>query len=238
MPVAKHGNRSNRGPCGSADVIEALGANVAIPPENASKMLDELGIVFLFAQMYNPAMKNVALIRKSIKERTVFNMLGPLLNPVEAKRRQLLGVYDMRLLDTIPYVLADLGADRAMVVHGAPGMDEVSIIGPTYVAELSDGSVDRYVIEPQDFGIRPCQPSEIKDIPPNESANALREVLSGKEGPRKDIVVLNAASALYMFGKAPSIDKGISMANEAISSGRASDRLQMFIRMSRTGILS
>jgi anthranilate phosphoribosyltransferase len=234
VPVAKHGNRSNRGPCGSADVMEALGARITLGPEEAGHLLDRLGFVFLFAPAFHPAMRNAAAVRRQIPTRTVFNLLGPLLNPVAARHRQLLGVYDPQLLQIVPPTLEALGTERALVVHGAPGMDEVSLLGPTRVAELVNGRIERYVLYPADFGFTPPDRKDLCDLPPALAAQAVREVLSGVPGPRRNMVVLNAACALYAFGRASDIAVGVGLAERAIDSGAARRRLEAYVAASRT----
>ncbi|NLK25820.1 MAG: anthranilate phosphoribosyltransferase [Euryarchaeota archaeon] len=234
VPVAKHGNRSAR-LCGSADVMEALGARITLNPAEASEMLDEMNFTFLFAQTYHPAMRHVAPVRRSIGTRTIFNMLGPLLNPVAARKRQLIGVYSPALLDLLPPVLHSLGVERAMIVHGYPGTDEVSITGTTRVAELRNGRMERYIIDPARLGITPPGRTAIGELPPAEAAKAVREVLSGHRGPRRNMVTLNAACALHVFGKVDDLERGLDLAEGAIDSGAALRCLEEFILRSRTG---
>jgi anthranilate phosphoribosyltransferase len=233
VPVAKHGNRSNKGPCGSADLLEALGAEISLPPEEAGRMLDEIDFTFLFAPTYHPAMRHAAPVRKIIKDRTVFNMLGPLLNPVAAEHRQLIGVYSPRLLEIIPPTLAAMGSERAMVVYGEPGMDEVSILGPTRVAELRGNKIDRYFIDPGEYGFSRPERKEVADLPPVQAVEATLEVLSGLPGPRRNMVVINAACALYVYGRVIDIAKGVLLAERAIDSGAALHRLEDYLKRSR-----
>jgi len=234
VPVAKHGNRSSH-LCGSADVMEALGARIALSPWEASRTLDEMNYTFLFAQAFHPAMRHVAPVRRSLGTRTVFNLLGPLLNPVAARRRQLIGTYSPALLDLLPPVLRALGVERAMVVHGHPGTDEVSIVGTTQVAELRDGRVHRYAIDPARLGISPPADGAVEELPPPEAARAVREVLAGVPGPRRNMVMLNAACALYVAGRADDLERGLDLAEAAVRTGAALRCLDEFVRRSRAG---
>ena len=232
VPVAKHGNRSNLGACGSADVLEALGANITLGPEEAGAILNEIGFTFLFAQVYHPAMRNAAPVRKRLRSRTALNMLGPLLNPVQAKRRQLIGVYSPDLLDLLPPVLDAIGVERALIVHGFPGMDEISVVDRTGAAELDHGKVERYVIDPRVVGMyHPC-PAEIRDLPPPQAALVAREVLSGVTGTRRDMVLLNAACGLIAYGEADDLDVAIRKCERAIDSGMALAKLEAYIARS------
>lgn len=232
VPVAKHGNRSNRGPCGSADVLEALGANIALGPGAAGAILDEIGFTFLFAQVYHPAMRNAAPVRKQLRSRTVFNMLGPLLNPVRAKRRQLIGVYSADLLELLPPVLDAIGVEKALIVHGRPGMDEISVLDQTRVVEIDRGSVYKYVIDPRVMGMyHPCT-AEVRDLPPAQAARATREVLSGVRGARRDMVVMNAACGLIAYGAADDLNVAIRKCERAIDSGKALAKLEEYISRS------
>ncbi len=233
MPVAKHGNRSSSGVCGSADLLAALGANPIIGPERAGRMLDEIGMTFLFAPQYHPAMRHVAAVRKELRSKTVFNVIGPLLNPVEAERMQLMGVYDQRLLDVVPGIMNDLGITRALVVHGYPGMDEVSTLGTTQAVLLDRGRTERFEIVPRSLGIDPPRPEVISELTPDLAAKVARRVLSGSPGPRRDIVVLNSACALFACNRVKNIEEGIDMASVSIDSGRAMKVLTGFVEMSR-----
>jgi anthranilate phosphoribosyltransferase len=236
MPVAKHGNRSSSGLCGSADLLTALGANPIIGSELAEKMLDEIGMTFLFAPHYHPAMRNVAAVRKELRSKTVFNIIGPLINPVEADRMQLMGVYDPRLLDIVPGIMSDLGIRRALVVHGFPGMDEVSTLGTTQAVLLDRGRTERFEIIPRSFGFDPPRPEVVAELTPELAAKAARRVLSGSPGPRRDIVVLNSACALLACNKVNDIEEGIHMASMSIDSGKAMRILNEFVSMSRAGL--
>ncbi|HEY3419590.1 MAG TPA: anthranilate phosphoribosyltransferase [Methanomassiliicoccales archaeon] len=233
MPVAKHGNRSSSGVCGSADLLTALGANPIIGPELAEKMLDEIGMTFLFAPHYHPAMRNVAAVRKELRSKTVFNIIGPLINPVEADRMQLMGVYDPKLLHIVPGIMNELGIRRALVVHGFPGMDEVSTLGTTQAVLLDRGRTEQIEIAPKSLGFDPPRPEVISELTPDLSAKAARRVLSGSPGPRRDMVVLNSASALFACDRVKNIEEGIDMASMSIDSGKAMRILTEFIEMSR-----
>jgi anthranilate phosphoribosyltransferase len=233
MPVAKHGNRSANGVCGSADLLTALGANPVIGPDQAERMLDEIGMTFLFAPHYHPAMRNVAAVRRELHTKTVFNVIGPLLNPVEAERMQLMGVYDVKLLDIVPGIMNDLGIKRALVVHGFPGMDEVSTLGTTQAVLLDRGRTERFEIDPRILGFDPPRPEVISELPPELSAKVARRVLSGSPGPRRDMVVLNSACALLACKKVRNIEDGIEVACKSIDSGNAIRKLTEFVAMSR-----
>jgi anthranilate phosphoribosyltransferase len=233
VPVAKHGNRSSNGICGSADLLKALRANTIIGPELAQRMLDEIGMTFLFAPHYHPAMKNVAAVRKELRSKTVFNVIGPLINPVEAEKMQLMGVYDPRLLDIVPEIMNGLGIRRALVVHGFPGMDEVSTLGRTQAVLLDHGRTERFEIEPRSLGFDPPRPEVVAELTPELSAKVARRVLSGSPGPRRDIVVLNSACALFASNRVSNIEEGIDMACMSIDSGKATQKLTEFVDMSR-----
>lgn len=228
VPVAKHGNRSNRG-CGSADLLESLGARLSLSPEEAGASLDELGFAFLFAPSFHPAMRHAAPVRREISTRTVFNMLGPLLNPVVARRRQLIGVYSPRLLDLFPPVLSSMGVERALIVHGRPGMDEVSVLGPTSAVLVDGDGTERFLIDPREMGLFHPLPGDVAELSPTLSAAAAREVLGGAAGARRDMVVLNAACGLLAFGAVKDLDMGVRRSEAAIDSGRALARMNAYI---------
>ncbi len=234
VPVAKHGNRSNAGRCGSADLMEALGADLSLAPRECGRVLDSVGFGFFFAQSCNPAMRNASAARKEVGGATVFNVLGPLLNPVSARRRQLIGVYDRPLLDVVAESLDDLGIERGLVVHGSPGMDEVSILGPTEAVLVERGSIDRLTIDPRELGIAPGTAEEIVDRRPAESARLALDILSGAErGSPRDAVVLNAGSCLMAFGCSSTIMDGMELAERALDSGRALGTMRKFAAASR-----
>jgi anthranilate phosphoribosyltransferase len=229
IPVAKHGNRSASGKCGAADVLEALGVKIDISPEKSAKLLNEMGLCFLFAQNYHIAMKHVAPIRKELGIRTVFNILGPLTNPAGAKM-QLLGVYDRKLVEPLGRVMCNLGVKNAMVVYGEDGLDEISLSAPTYVCEVKDGWVRSYTISPEHFGFSLCSKDDLQGGEPAENAQILRDILSGKPGAKRDAVVLNAAAAMFISGKYKSIEVAVKAANDIIGGGKAKDKLDEFIR--------
>ena len=222
--VAKHGNRAVSSACGSADVLEALGFRLELPPERIARSIDEFGFGFMFAPLHHPAMRNAASIRRELGTRTVFNVLGPLTNPAGA-RAQVLGVYSPDLVHTLAQVLAQLGARRAFVVHGAGGLDELSPSGPNLVCEVVDGTVRERQIDPAAFGIRRCAPGDLGGGSPDENAAAIRRVLEGGDGPVRDAVLLNAAGAIAAAGHAADLREGLGHAREAIDSGRAAERL-------------
>jgi anthranilate phosphoribosyltransferase len=228
LPVVKHGNRSVTSRCGSADVLAALGARLEIPPEGMAGVLRSTGIAFLYAPLYHPAMKRVAGIRQELGLRTVFNLLGPLTNPAGA-RIQLLGVYRPDVITTMAGVLRLLGAERARVVHGG-GLDEITITGPTRVAEIGAGGIREYSIEPGDFGIPISDIADLRGGDASENARILREVLSGEHGAARDAVLLNAGAAISLGDPARSMAGGISLAEESIDSGSALGKLEAFIR--------
>jgi anthranilate phosphoribosyltransferase len=233
IPVAKHGNRTSTGVCGSADLLTALGANPIIGPELAERMLDEIGITFLFAPHYHPAMRNVAAVRRELRSKTVFNVIGPLLNPVQAEKMQLMGVYDPRLLNLVPGIMNDMGIKRALVVHGYPGMDEVSTLGTTQAVLLDNGRMEQFEIAPRSLGFDTPRPEVVTELPPDLSAKAARRILSGSPGPRRDMVVLNSACALFACNRVKNIEEGIDMACMSLDSGKAMQLLTEFVDMSR-----
>ena len=231
--VAKHGNRAVSSACGSADVLEALGFELVLPPERIERSIDELGFGFLFAPAHHPGFRHAAPVRRELAARTVFNVLGPLTNPAGA-RAQVVGVYSAELVRTIAEVLARLGARRAFVVHGAGGLDELSPAGPNLVCEVVDGVVVEREIDPLDLGIARSDPSELRGGLPSENAAALRSVLSGDDrGARRDAVVLNAGGAIAAAGRAADLREGVALAVETIDSGAASERLDALVAFSR-----
>ncbi len=230
--VAKHGNRAVSSASGSADVLEALGFNLDLPTERIAQSIDELGFGFLYAPTHHPAMRYAAPVRRELATRTVFNVLGPLTNPAGA-RAQIVGVYSPALVRTIAEVLSRLGAQRAFVVHGAGGIDELSPAGRNLVCEVVDGAVREREIDPVEFGIPRCDPSELRGGSPEENAAAIRSILSGAEGPRKDAILLNAAGAIAAAGHARDLGDGLGYAAEAVDSGLAAERLDQLIAFSR-----
>jgi len=231
VPVAKHGNRGASSKCGAADVLEALGVNINIPPEKSAELLKDIGICFLFAQNYHIAMKYVAPVRRELGIRTVFNILGPLTNPAGAKM-ELMGVYDKELVEPLARVISNLGVKNAMVVYGNDGLDEISMSAPTTLCEVKDGWLRSYEITPEQFGFKRCDKSELVGGTPAENAVILRSILNGEKGAKRDAAVLNAAAALYITGKYETIDIAVGVAEEIIDSGRAMDKLNEFIRYS------
>ena len=232
--VAKHGNRSASSRCGSADLFETLGVNVAAPPAVIERCLDEAGIAFLFAQVFHPSMKHAAPTRKELGVRTAFNLLGPLTNPAGATR-QLVGVPKPELTELVARSLLLLGAARAWVVHGADGLDEISTTGYTKVSECRDGAVNTFYLHPSDVGLAKSTPETLKGGESADNAAIAREILDGEKGPRRDIVLLNAGASLLVAGRAATVPEGIEMAARAIDSGRAKAVLAALVRLSNDG---
>src|SRR5713226_3062084 len=230
--VAKHGNRAASSETGSADVLEALGFQLELPPEKIERSIDELGFGFLFAQAHHPAMRHAAPVRRELATRTVFNVLGPLTNPAGA-RALMLGVYSPELVPTIADVLAQLGARRAFVVHGAHGIDELSPAGPNLVCEVVEGTVTERTIDPLDLGVPRCTATSLRGGTPAENAAAIRRVFSGEHGGARDAVLLNAAAAVAAAGHAADLREGLEIAREAVSSGAAAERLDALVAFSR-----
>ncbi|TNF48110.1 MAG: anthranilate phosphoribosyltransferase [Deltaproteobacteria bacterium] len=230
VKVAKHGNRSISSACGSADVLESLGVNLNVTPEQVESCINEIGVGFLFAPALHGAMKHAIGPRREIGIRTIFNILGPLTNPAGADR-QVLGVYDEKLVEVLAKVLVKLGCQRGFVVHGKDGMDEITLTGPTRVAEINEGQVTLSTIEPEDFGLRRCLLSDLQGGDAEENAAIVRDVLSGAEGPKRDIVLLNAAYALVAAGKAESVDAGLQKARNIIDEGLAKAQLDGLVNL-------
>jgi len=226
VAIAKHGNRSVTSKCGSADVLEALGVRYDLPPEDVVRCVDEIGLGFMFAPSYHPAMKHAMPVRRELGLRTVFNMLGPLTNPAGADG-QVLGVYSPELTELHAGVLKNLGSRRAFVVHGAGGLDELSTLGETRITELRDGELSTYGLAPEDVGIaRATGPADIQGGSPEENAALLTRVLEGEAGPARDIVVLNAAAAIAAGGKADTLQDAVPVAAQSLDSGAAFGKLQ------------
>ncbi len=233
--VAKHGNRSVSSSSGSADVLECLGINLEMPHERLSGCLDAVGIAFMFAQRHHPAMKHVAAVRKALGVKTIFNILGPLTNPARATH-QMVGVYNKDLTTQFAQVLQVLGAERAVVVHGADGLDEVSTTAATFVSEFDGNNVRSYQVKPEDLEIRRAAEDELKGGTPADNARIMTAVLQGKGTPAQlDIVALNAGFALYAAGASPTIEAGLERARATIASGRAWNKLQELKEFSRRG---
>lgn len=227
--VAKHGNRSNSSHCGSADLLEALGINIGLQKEAVEECLKEHNIAFIFAPLFHPAMKSVREPRKEIEIRTIFNLLGPLVNPAGVKR-QVIGVCERRLLSIIAEVLQNLGAEHCLVVHGADGMDEFTTTTITYVQEIKNGKIIDYTIAPEDFGIRRCSIEELKVRNTEENKKVVNDILNCLPGPRSDIAILNAGAAIYVAGQSESIRQGIEFARESVYSGRALEKFEAWRR--------
>jgi len=232
VAIAKHGNRSVTSRCGSADVLEALRIRFDLPPELVARCVEEVGIGFMFAPAYHPAMKYAAPVRREMGLRTVFNALGPLTNPAGAES-QVLGVYAPELTELHAGVLRNLGSRRAYVVHGAGGLDEFSTIGETRVTELRDGEVRTYSLSPEEVGLKRASAEDIEGGTPEENARLLVEVLEGKRGPAREIVLLNAAAAIAAGEKADSLRYAIPIAAESLDSGAALDKLRRLQAMGR-----
>jgi anthranilate phosphoribosyltransferase len=230
--VAKHGNRAASSQTGAADVLDALGFRLELPPERIERSIDELGFGFLFAQAHHPAMRHAAPVRRELATRTVFNVLGPLTNPAGA-RALVLGVYSPELARTLADALVRLDATRAYVVHGAGGIDELSPCGPNLVCEVDNGTVREYELDPFELGIERCDPGELRGGDPQTNAAALRDGVGGSDGGHRSAVVLNAAGALAAAGHAESLPEGIALAREAIDSGIAAARLDELVEFSR-----
>jgi anthranilate phosphoribosyltransferase len=231
--VAKHGNRSISSKCGSADVIEALGINIQLSPERSAQCLREVGICFLFAPNLHPAMKQVQGVRRELKMRTMFNLLGPLTNPARASG-QVVGVYSLDLVEKLAEALSMLGLRRALVVHGLDGLDEITITGKTRIAEAHEGSVRSYEVEPEEFGMKPAALNDISGGDAAENADIIRAVLDGERSPRRDVVLLNTAAALVAAGRAEHIAQAIPLAAKSLDSGAAAGKLETLLRFSNT----
>lgn len=228
VPVAKHGNRSVSSKCGSADMLEALGANINLTAAQSKQVLEDTGLCFLLASVYHSAMKNVAHVRKELGVRTIFNILGPLANPAGASL-QLLGVYDENLVEPLAGVLANLGVKRAMVVHGHDGMDEITLTGTSTICEVSDGKLNSYFITPEQFGLARCRQEDLTGGDPIENAAIARSILLGEKGPKRDIVVLNSACCLYMAKNHVTMRECVRMAQELLDSGKAFAAMEHFV---------
>ena len=231
--VAKHGNRAVSSASGSADVLEALGLNLELPAERVARSIDELGFGFLFAPTHHPAMRHAAPVRRELGARTVFNVLGPLTNPAGA-RAQVVGVYAPELVRTIAEVLAQLGARRAFVVHGAAGIDELSPAGPNLICEVVGGTVRERTIDPLELGIPRCDPDDLRGGSPAENAAVIRQVFAGEDGGRRSAILLNAAGAIAAGGHAEDLREGLELARRAVDSGAAAERLDRLVAFSRS----
>ena len=229
VPGAKHGNRAASSKSGAADVLETLGVKITLTPERSAEILKKINICFLFAQNYHIAMKYVAPIRKELGIRTVFNILGPLSNPAGANM-ELMGVYDQSLVEPLAQVMANLGVNRGMVVYGQDSLDEISMCAPTSVCEIRDGKFTSYEITPEQFGYERCEKGALTGGTPAENAEITKAILKGEEkGPKRQAVCLNAGAALYIAGKAASIEEGVKLAESLIDSGAALKKLEEFV---------
>ena len=231
MKVAKHGNRAASSQCGTADCLEALGVNISQSPKKCIELLEKAGMCFFFAQKYHTSMKYVGAIRRELGFRTVFNILGPLTNP-GIPSLQLLGVYDAYLVEPLAQVLINLGVKRGMVVYGTDKLDEISMSAPTKICEIRDGWFQSYEITPEKFGLARCTKEELKGGTPEENAKITLAVLNGEKGAKRNAVLMNGGAALYIGGKANSIQDGIALAAELIDSGKALDVLRKLIEIS------
>jgi len=232
--VAKHGNRSISSKCGSADVMEALGVNIQLSPERAAQCLREVGICFLYAPNLHPAMKQVQAVRRELRMRTMFNLLGPLTNPARASG-QVVGVYALDLVEKLAEALSMLGLHRALVVHGLDGLDEVTITGPTRVAEARDGTVKTYEVTPEEFGIERATLADISGGNATENAAIIRALLDGKKSAHRDVVVLNSAAALVAARKADHLAAAIPLAKHSIDSQAAAGKLAALLQFTGSG---
>ena len=231
-PMAKHGNRSATGRSGSADVLEALGARIDLTPEGIARCIDDVGFGFMFAPLHHPATGHVVPVRKELAVRTIFNFLGPLTNPASA-RRQLIGVSDRRFLDIVAGALGELGCEHALVVASDDGLDELSASGPTHVVELRDGHITGWTMTPQDAGLPTSPQDAVAAGTPEKNAAIARRVLDGEAGAERDLTVLNAGAAIYVGGRADSLEQGARRAEEAIDSGAARDVVGAWVARTR-----
>ena len=231
--VAKHGNRAVSSKSGSADVLKYLGVNIDASLPTVERCIEEVGIGFLFAPLMHKAMKHAAAVRKELGFRTIFNLLGPLTNPANSQA-QVLGVFDSKWVTPLAEVLRELGSRHALVVHGFDGLDEITLTGETQIAELKNRKVNNFSFDPKEFGYSLCSLADLKGAEPETNAEIMREILKGSSGPKTDIVILNAAAAIYVGGKADSIEKGILAAKNSIESGAALKKLEELCRVSNS----
>ena len=231
VKVAKHGNRSVSSKCGAADLYEKLGVNIKTDPEKAKKIYDEIGMIFLFAQVYHQAMKNAAPIRKELGYRTIFNILGPLTNPCHTDKI-LLGSYSKELVPVIAKVAKEVGIKNALIVHGEDGLDEVTLSGKTYMAELRNGVISEFMFDPKSYGFDYCKLEDLVGGEPDVNADIALKILNNENSKRRDAVVLNAGLAIYIATDGISIQKGIDIAKEVLASGKALEKLKDYVRVS------
>ena len=233
VPVAKHGSRSISSLSGSADVLEALGVNVNLKPRHAERLIEKIGIAFLYAPLFHPVMGKVLQPESQLGIKTIFyTIIGPLINPADA-RRHVLGVYKPELVDIVAEIVSNLKYEHVLVVHGLDGLDEISPIGKTIVAEVKKDKTEKYEISPEDFGIGRCSIKDIAGGTPEYNAEVIKKIFSGEKGPKRDAVVLNTAAALYVGEAASSLEEGIEIANNILDEGLAMEKLEEFIRESR-----
>jgi len=235
LKVAKHGNRAMSSQCGSADVLEALGVKIDLNAEQVQRCLEEVGMGFMFAPIFHPAMKYASAPRREIGIRTVFNIIGPLTNPADAKA-YLLGVADGSLVEKLALVLQSLGCNHALVVHGEDGLDEITVTGKTKVCELKDGRIKSYSISPEDFGLSRASLSSLRGGTADENAALLREILAGALGPQRDVVLMNTAAALVAGDRVETLRQGVVLAKEVIDGGHALAKLEQLIKFSQSFI--
>lgn len=237
IPVAKHGNRAASSLSGAADVLESLGINITISPARSQQILQQENICFLFAQKYHEAMRFVAPVRKELGIRTIFNVLGPLANPAHASM-QLLGVYDEKLLDIMPSILQKLNVTSAMIVHGQDGLDEISLTAPTHVIELQNGNLQKYEVTPEQFGLTRCTPEDLIGGSAQKNAEITRNILAGFKGPKRDVVLLNAAAAIHIAKPQVRLKDALKLAEKAIDSGLAKQKLENFVKLSNSDVIA
>lgn len=231
IPIAKHGNRALSSKSGAADVLGALGVKIDLTPEQVAACIKEAGVGFMFAPAHHPAMKHVGPTRVELGTRTIFNLLGPLSNPAGVKR-QMVGVFARSWIEPLAKVLGALGSERAWVVHGSDGLDEITTTGPTFVAELNNGKVTSFEVKPEDAGLKPSKPGDLKGGEAAQNADALRAVLDGKPGPYRDVSLMNAGAALVVAGKAKDFAEGVKLAAKSIDSGAAKKCLEKLVNVS------
>jgi len=232
IPVAKHGNRAASSKSGAADVLESLGVDITVPPEKSLGLLKTINLCFLFAQNYHISMKYVAPVRKELGIRTIFNILGPLVNPAGANM-ELLGVYDADLIEPMAKVLCNLGVKSGMVVYGQDGLDEISLSSATSICELRDNNFKSYTLEPEQFGFNKCKKEELLGGTPAENAQITRDILAGAKGPRRDAVLLNSAAAIHIAKPEITMKDAVGLAAQTIDTGKAQAQLEEFIKLSR-----
>jgi len=233
LTIAKHGNRAMSGTVGGADVLEALGVRIDLPPERVAACIDAVGVGFLFAPVFHPAMKHASGPRRELGVRTIFNLIGPLSNPAGA-RHQVVGVFAPQWTEPLAQALGRLGSVHALVVHGDDGLDEISLAAPTQLSEWKDGTLRTYRVTPEELGFKRCREGDLDGGDQHTAASIIRGILAGASGPRADIAVVNAAAAIYVGGLAPSIAAGIDRARESIRSGRARQKLDQLVAFTNT----